>query len=78
MLRNSAQVVRRLRCARRCPVLSSSIVIQRVHVTDLRTALDAARTALSLSPMSYTDSTITSYSTIIKAAHINDLRQGVK
>jgi len=58
--------------------LSSSILIKRVHVVELRTALDAARSALSLSALGYTDPTITALSTVIKAAHVNDLRQGVQ
>jgi hypothetical protein len=60
------------------PALSSSIFIQRVHVTELRTALDAARSALGLSAITYAEPTITAGSTTVKAAHVNELRQGVQ
>jgi hypothetical protein len=52
--------------------------IKRVHITDLRTALDAARSTLALAALSYTDSTITVNSTAVKAVHITELRNGVK
>ena len=47
-------------------------------VNDLRTALDAARSALGLSPVTYTDPTLTPGSTIVKAVHLTDLRGGVQ
>ena len=46
--------------------------------TELRAALDAARTACGLSTLNHTDTTLTVQSTGIKAAHITDLRNGVK
>jgi hypothetical protein len=49
-----------------------------IHITQLRTALDAARAAIGLPAMSYTNPTITGGSTAVKAAHITDLRNGVK
>ena len=55
-----------------------STVVKRIHVIDLRTALDAARSTLGLSALSYTDSTITIHSTPVKAIHLTDLRNGVK
>lgn len=58
--------------------LSSSVAIKGVHVTELRTALDTARSTLSLPAISYTDPTITPGTTITRAAHINQLRQGVQ
>ena len=48
------------------------------QITDLRSALDPARSTLSLSAVSYTDLTLTAGSTTIKAAHIADLRSGVQ
>jgi len=48
------------------------------HINELRSRLDEARSALSLAPVSYTDPSITAGSTVIKAAHIIDLRNGVK
>ena len=54
------------------------VKIKVIHVTQLRTALDEARAAIGLPPMSYTTPTITVGSTAVKAAHITDLRNGVK
>ena len=60
------------------PTPTTSVTVRRQHVLDLRTGLDAARSALVLSALTYTDPTITAGTTTIKAAHINDLRNGVK
>jgi hypothetical protein len=56
----------------------SAVKIKATHLTQLRTALDSARTAIGLPAVSYTDSTITAGSTVLKTAHIADLRNGVK
>ncbi|HUR82057.1 MAG TPA: glycoside hydrolase family 44 protein, partial [Thermoanaerobaculia bacterium] len=50
----------------------AGVTIKAAHLTQLRTALDAARTAIGLPAVSYTDSTAA------KAAHIAELRIGVK
>jgi hypothetical protein len=60
------------------PTPTTSVTVRRQHLLDLRTALDAARAPLSLAAISYTDPTITAGTTPIKAAHIDDLRNGVK
>ena len=54
------------------------LFIQKVHINQLRTALDQARAALGLPAITYTDPTINAASTFIKAAHITELRNGVK
>jgi hypothetical protein len=54
------------------------VEVKAVHISELRSAIDAARTALGLSNASYTDSTLTPGSTIIKAVHVNELRDRVK
>jgi hypothetical protein len=59
------------------PVTAGS-VIRRIHITEMRTALDAARQVIGLPAIAYTDGTITAGTTRVKAAHINDLRNGVK
>ena len=48
-----------------------------VHVTELRTAIDAARSALALSALSYADP-ISAGTTAVKASHLTELRNGVK
>jgi hypothetical protein len=58
--------------------LSAGTTIKAVHVTQLRTALDQARAALGLPAIVYVDPAIVPHSTTMKAAHIIDLRNGVK
>lgn len=58
------------------PTVTAGVTtIKSAHVTQLRTALDQARAALGLSAVSYTDPSLPS---IVKAAHVQDLRNGVK
>lgn len=60
-----------------------STTIQKAHITEMRTALDAGRSALQAAgcslctALTYTDSTITTGSTLVKAAHFNDVRNGL-
>jgi hypothetical protein len=49
-------------------------VVRAQHITALRTALDQARAAIGLPALAYTDAT----PTIVKAAHVQELRSGVK
>lgn len=60
------------------PTPATNVTIRRAHLLDLRSALNGARSALGLPALSYTDPTITAGSTKIKAAHINELRQGIR
>jgi hypothetical protein len=46
-------------------------------VTELRTALANAKAAVQLPPASYTDPNLVA-GTVIKAAHVNELRGGVQ
>jgi adhesin/invasin len=56
------------------PSLSSSVKIKSAHVTELRTAVNAMRSAAGLGATTFTDGTLTAQSTLIKAVHINELR----
>lgn len=56
----------------------TGVLVKKIHVDEMRSNLDAARSAMSLSALTYTDPTINQYSTIIKAAHVTGLRNGVK
>jgi hypothetical protein len=51
--------------------------IQAAPITELRSALDAARSTLMLSTLSYTDPSL-SAGNRIKAAHVQELRNGTK
>jgi len=55
-----------------------AVRVKRIHVTELRSALDAARSALGLAAIAYTDSAITAGSTPVKTTHILQLRNATK
>jgi fibronectin type 3 domain-containing protein len=48
--------------------------IKRAHIAELRSALDAARSAIGLPAINYTDPTLVAGVTMMKAAHIIELR----
>ncbi len=56
------------------PALAAGAPVKAVHITQLRTAVNAMRTAANLAPAAFTDPTLTSGSTIVKAAHVLELR----
>ncbi len=58
--------------------LNSTVLIKAIHVRELRAALDDARSALAVPALVYTDATLISGATAVKAAHISNLRNGVK
>jgi hypothetical protein len=50
--------------------------VKAVHVTELRSNLDAALTALGISTSAYTDPSLTGIA--IKKVHVDEIRQRVK
>jgi hypothetical protein len=52
--------------------------IKATHVNELRAALDQARAAAGLPGMTYTDNSLTQGSTIVKAIHLQELRNSVQ
>jgi photosystem II stability/assembly factor-like uncharacterized protein len=60
------------------PAPGLSVIVFGAHINDLRNGLNPARAALGLTAQSYTDPTITSQTTLIKAANITELRNGVQ
>jgi hypothetical protein len=56
----------------------AGVTVQALHVQQMRTALADAQAALGLPPSVLTDPTITSGSTLVKAAHFQQLRDAVK
>src|SRR6185369_10937550 len=56
------------------PITAGVSTVKALDLTELRSALDGARSALFLPPVSYTDPTITAQSTMVKKAHVNELR----
>ena len=56
------------------PLVARSTVVKAVHITELRTAINAARTRNGLAASTWTDPTLTARSTTLKAVHITELR----
>jgi hypothetical protein len=60
------------------PTLNTTVRVKRLHLLELRSALDLARSALGVGVLSHADPNITAGTTVIKAAHITELRNAVK
>jgi hypothetical protein len=60
------------------PAPSAGTLILRQHVIDLRTGLDSARSALGLLPIDYTNQVITTGITVMRPAHVTELRAGTR
>jgi len=56
------------------PLVAQVTPIRAVHVTQLRTAVNAVRTTANLQPASWTDDPLQSGMTVVKATHIEQLR----
>ena len=56
----------------------TNVPLKTVHIQELRTALDQARAALGLMALAYADSTLAGGTTVVNAAHVRELRNGVK
>ncbi len=60
------------------PTITPGVTIAKaVHLTEMRTALAAARSTLSLPAITFTDATLSS-AIMIRAVHMNELRNGVR
>ena len=63
------------------PVTISAAVGQKVKATDvttLRTAINEARVALGALPITFSDNAIAVHSTVVRAAHVQELREAVR
>jgi photosystem II stability/assembly factor-like uncharacterized protein len=56
------------------PLTAQTTVVKAVHITELRTRVNAVRAARGLGAYPFTDPTLTTTSTVIKAAHVVELR----
>jgi hypothetical protein len=52
--------------------------IKAIHIRELRSALDQARGTIGVTMRTYSDPTLTPQSTLVRAAHFQELRMGVK
>ena len=60
------------------PTLTAGLTpVNRVHLTELREALDAVYDAVEQRRPSYADAEVTAQATVIKAVHVMDLREAV-
>jgi hypothetical protein len=60
------------------PTIGTGMMVKRIHFSELRLALTQAYAAAGRAAPVFTDSTITSGVTVIKAVHLNELRDGVR
>jgi hypothetical protein len=60
------------------PAPASGVTVLGALMTDLRNGLSPARSALGLPAQGFTDVPINAGITLIKAVHINELRNGVQ
>ena len=58
--------------------IEPGVIIRVIHLAELRTYLDEARTILGVSAVSYTDPMFAPGTVKVKAAHILELRSGIK
>jgi glucose/arabinose dehydrogenase len=78
-LRTAVNAVRRLAGLGDASFTDATLtLIRAVHISELRARLAEARYALMLPALSYTDPTIVARSTVVKAAHVNELRNGTR
>jgi glucose/arabinose dehydrogenase len=54
--------------------LAAGTFIRKIHITELRSRIDAARAARGLGAFPWTDQTLTAGSTVVHAVHITELR----
>ena len=57
------------------PLVAGTTLVKAVHITELRSAVNAVRAAAGLSPATWTDSSLTGVE--IKAVHISELRSNL-
>ena len=56
--------------------ITTATKVKAIHLSELRTALTVARESLELSPIDFTDAMAPGLP--VKAAHVTELRNGVK
>ncbi|HYS52219.1 MAG TPA: hypothetical protein VER58_00475 [Thermoanaerobaculia bacterium] len=74
---NAVRAAAGLSAATFTDTLTADVFIKVVHITELRSNLDEARASLGLAAMLYTGPTLAAGDTVM-AAHIQDLRAGVR
>lgn len=59
------------------PILTTQTPLKRVHLVELRAALQSARSALGLPPLTFSDTEL-GVRTPIKAIHFQEIRDAIK
>lgn len=59
------------------PLVGGTTAVKAVHVTELRTAINAVRTLAALGAGTFTDATLIADVTAVKAVHMTDLRTAI-
>jgi hypothetical protein len=75
---NAVRTLANLSAATWTNTVQPGAIIRAADVQELRTNLDQARSALSLAQVSYTNQPLSTGSTLIQKAHMDELRQAVK
>lgn len=58
--------------------IAAGVPVQRIHLVELRSNLDAVHSALGRPALTYTDTSVVAGTTIVKGAHVLELRAGVQ
>jgi hypothetical protein len=58
--------------------LTTTTPIKAIHITELRTCVDAVRAVASLAAFAWTDPVLTAGATPVKAVHLSDLRTALQ
>ena len=60
------------------PLPTAGLPVKALYIQQLRTALSQARTNLGLNAITFTNPTLTTGTTLVRAAHLQEIRDGVK
>ena len=59
------------------PLVSGSTTVRALHITQLRSRIDALRTSRGLPPYTWTDASLNAGSTTVRAIHVTELRDAL-
>jgi hypothetical protein len=59
------------------PLVAGTTVVKAIHITELRSRINAVRAARGLPAYSFTDPTLTAGTTVINGVHVGELRTAI-